>query len=90
MLENAFRGKAMGAKEGTFSDADMEAFKYTFNKTSKSNLCYDKMSSQSVHHASCHYQCEEISDRFSVYIIIMFIMKKNQTGNISLYNTSYT
>ncbi len=37
MLENAFRGKLMGAKRGAFTDEDMEAFKYTFNNWSE--LC---------------------------------------------------
>ena len=35
MLNNAFQGRGMGAKSGAFTDEDMEAFKYTFNKPCK-------------------------------------------------------
>ena len=35
MLENAFRGKRMGAKSGAFTDEDLEAFKYNFSKPCK-------------------------------------------------------
>ena len=33
MLENAFTGKIMGAKPGAFTQEDLEAFKFTFNKS---------------------------------------------------------
>ena len=35
MLENAFTGKYMGAKIGSYTKDDIEVFKYTFNAPSK-------------------------------------------------------
>ena len=32
MLDNIFRGQLMGAKAGTFTADDIEAFKFNFNK----------------------------------------------------------
>ena len=37
MLDNAFCGRGMGAKPGSFTSEDMEAFKYNFNKMSLLN-----------------------------------------------------